>query len=304
MKISVIQQCLKGTYDYSKVQPGLEEIQAMANGTVDECLELIAQAANEGAELAVTIETVNACLSFHDTRFPSNTVYGGLDSPVVKRFSEAAKKHKMHIVAGLVLTLDGKAYNCAVLFDSKGEIVGIHKKVHLPAGEEIHYGYGDRFEVFKTEIGNIGMLVCWDMQFPEAVRELALGGADLIACPTYGWENIYGLSRAYESSVTIAAAMATWGGELGGYCDPSCIVDNMGKIIAAAPRSGSAVVTADVDIGKEPAPQYGSQHFYPSHSMRKTRFSQRRPETYRLINLPLEETPLYKRYFGDDCENK
>ncbi|MBR2460095.1 MAG: carbon-nitrogen hydrolase family protein [Clostridia bacterium] len=303
MRISVIQQILKPTYDYSKVQPGLEEIKAMADENIDACLGFIEQAAKEGADLAVTTETVNYCLSFHDTRFPATDVYGGLDSPVVKRFSSAAKKHKMHIVAGLALTLDGKTYNCAVLFDSKGEIVGVHRKVHLPAGEEIHYANGDRFEVFRTEIGNIGMLVCWDLQYPEAARELALGGADLICCPTLGWENIYGLSRAYENSITIAAAMANWNG-LSGYCDPSCVVDNMGRILAAGPRKGQAVVTADVDIAKEPTPQYGSEHFYPSHSMRKTRFSQRRPETYRLANLPLDEVPLYRRYFdGEKKDN-
>jgi predicted amidohydrolase len=169
----------------------------------------------------------------------------------------------------------------------------------MPAGEEVNVAYGDELCVYPTELGNIGMLVCWDMQFPEAARELALGGADLICCPTLGWENIYGLSRAYENSVSIAAAMvgSEWGyGDCG---DPGCIVDNMGRIIAAGPRKGGAVVTAELDITREPEPQYGSQRFYPSHSMRKTRFVQRRPETYRLCNLPTEETPLYQRYFGE-----
>jgi hypothetical protein len=229
-------------------------------------------------------------------------LFGGEESEDVKRFSSLARELGIYIVAGLILTIGGEAYNCAVLFDSRGEIVGIHKKVHLPAGEELHVAHGDRFEVFHTELGNIGMMVCWDLQFPESVREMALGGADLICVPTLGWENIYGLARAYESSITIAAAMANWG-EYTGYCDPSCVVDNMGRILAAGPRNGEAVVTADVDITKEPDPQYGSQKFYNSSSMRKTRFSQRRPETYKLINLPLEETPLYKRYFGED-DNK
>lgn len=133
------------------------------------------------------------------------------------------------------------------------------------------------------------------MQYPEAARELALGGADLICCPTLG-ENIYGIARAYENSVSIAEAMVGCTYGYSGYCDPRCIVDNMGRIIVAGPRNNGAVVTADLDITKEPDPQYGSQAFYPSHSMRKTRFSQRKLEAYRLINAPLEETPLYKWY--------
>jgi predicted amidohydrolase len=300
MRISVLQQHQRAYYNVSTDSPSLEFLKQQADEALDHCFELLEQAAADGAELAVTTETVNNMFVLGDTRYSYPDVYEGLDGPTVQRFSEAARKHRMHIVAGLLLTIEGKTYNCAVLFDSKGAVVGVHRKVHLPAGEEFNVTHGDRFEVFHTELGEIGMLVCWDLQYPEAVRELALGGADLIACPTLGWENIYGLARAYESSVSIAAAMAAWDSEYGGYCDPSCIVDNKGRIIAAGPRVGEAVVTADLDIHKEPSPQYNSQAFYPSDSMRKTRFHQRRPETYRLINLPPEETPLYQRYFADE----
>ena len=301
MKISVLQQCPK-YYEYSLDNlPSFEEMKKGGDATLDNCFKMLEEAAAAGADLAVTIEAVNGFMPLGDTRYPYNEVYGGVDGETAKRFSEAAKRLNIHIVAGLILTIDGVAYNCAVLFNNKGEIVGIHKKVHLPAGEELHVAHGDKFEVFKTDIGNIGMLVCWDLQFSESVRELALGDADLIAVPTLGWETTYGLARAYESSLTLAIAMGfgSWGlsEEWRGYGDPSCIVNNMGKIIAEAPRKGEFVLTAEIDIKKEPDPQYNSQAFYKSHSMRKTRFSQRRPETYRLTTLPLEETPLYKRYF-------
>ncbi len=299
MRISVLQQGQSMGYSgMDEKKPDLDALKHRSSKTIDKCFELLAEAAADGAELAVTIETVNIITALGDTRFSGAELYGGLDSPVVKRFAEAAKQYGIHIVAGLLLTLDGKTYNCAVLFDDEGEIVGIHKKVHLPAGEELTVSAGDGFEVFHTRLGSIGMLVCWDMQYPEAARELALGGADLIACPTWGWENIYGLARAYENSVTIATAMIVDDIPLVADCDPSCIVDNMGKIVAAAPRCGSCALTVEIDIKKEPEPQYNSDSFYPSHSMRKTRFVQRRPDTYRLINAPLEETPLYERYFG------
>lgn len=138
------------------------------------------------------------------------------------------------------------------------------------------------------------------------LEQAGKGGADLIACPTWGWENIYGLSRAYENSVTIAAAMGIHAAGLPDYCAPSCIVDNMGKIVAVSPyRDQNYLVIGDVDIKKGPAPQYGSNYFYPSDSMRKTRFSQRKPSAYRLIHQPLQNTPLYHRYFGTkDKSNK
>lgn len=302
MKISVIQQRLGFGYDYRSESPELEILRQRAEKRLDECFSLIENAANDGSDLAVTIETVNAYTALGDTRFSYTDLYEGIDSETVKRFSNAARTHRMYIVAGLLLTIDEKAYNCAVLFDRNGDIVGIHRKVHLPAGEELHVSAGDRYDVFPTEFGNIGMLVCWDMQYPEAARELALGGADLICCPTLGWENIYGLCRAYENSITIAAAMCSFDASVPTLCGPSCIVDNMGGIVAAAEVGAVCALTAEVDILKEPAHQYNSQAFYASKSMRETRFSQRRPDTYKLQGLPNSNTPLYSRYFDANSE--
>lgn len=299
MKISVLQQVCEYHYDPMREKPALALLKQASEKKMENCFAMVELAAREGADLAVTIEGVNAHLHWADMRYPFSQVYEGLDGALCERFKHMAKRHGMHIVAGLYLTIDGKTYNCGVLFNPRGEIAGVHRKVHLPAGEEYQVACGDRFEVFQTDIGNLGMLVCWDMQFPESVRELALGGADLIACPTWGWENIYGLCRAYESSVYIAAAMGINRAEgLPDFCDPSCIVDNMGRIVAAAGRCEARVVTAQVDIAREPQPQYGSEQYIDSYSMRKTRMLQRRPETYRLITQPIHATPLYQRYFS------
>ena len=302
MKISVIQQRFSFGYNFRAETPELDTLRARADARVDECLALLDKAGEAGADLAVTVESINAITALGDTRYDYRDLYDGLDGAVAGRFSEAARKHGMYIVAGLLLTIDSSPYNCAVLFGRDGGVIGVHKKVHLPAGEELHVRAGDSFEVFPTELGNIGMLVCWDMQYPEAARELALMGADLICCPTLGWENIYGLARAYENSVTIAAAMCAFDEGSFTLCSPSCIVDNMGSVVKAADIGVTEVVTAEVDILKEPKPQYGSENFYPSRSMRKTRFSQRRPDAYKLQGAPLSETPLYSRYF-DNMEN-
>jgi predicted amidohydrolase len=301
MILSVLQQKPRYSYDPQRETPALSFLREMAARTLDDTFEMLGEAARRGSGLTVTIEGVNAHMALTDLRRPFAEVYEGLDGAVVERFSNCAKRTGMHIVAGLYLTIDAKTYNCAVLFDNKGQIAGIHRKLHLPAGEELQIAPGDRYDVFGTEFGPIGMLVCWDLQFPEAARALALKGANLIACPTWGWENLYGLCRAYENSVTIAAAM---GVNASGFtspdCDPSCVVDNMGRIAAAAPRDASAVVTCEVDIAREPAPQYGSERYIDSASMRKTRLLQRRPETYDFLTIPTAETPCYRRYFPDE----
>lgn len=300
MRISALQQKLRVCYDPQKESPSPEWLKERAALSLADTFALLDEAGRRNSDLAVTVETVNLQLLCTDTRLPFSEAYEGIDGPTVRRFSEKAKEWKMHIVAGLYLSMDGETYNCAVLFDDNGEIVGIHRKVHLPAGEEYQVTHGDRYEVFDTKLGKIGMLVCWDMQFPEAPRIQALQGAELIALPTLGWENIYGLCRAYENSVPVAVGMG-FTRDLPEGCDPSCVVDNMGRIVASAEREAElAVVTCDLDIHAEPAPQYGSEDFIDSPSMRKTRFLQRRPQTYGLLNQPLEETPLYRRYFKDE----
>ena len=304
MKIAVIQSKANYGYDLSKEQPELDFLRKKSAAMLDDCFEMLEEARHKKAELAVTIETLNGILGYGDTRWPLHTIHEGLDGPTCERFADYARRNSMHIVAGLIVAFGDKAYNCGVLFNNKGEIAGVHKKVHLPAGEELQVAHGDKFEVFETNIGNIGMLICWDLQFPESVRELTLGGADLIACPTWGWENIYGLSRAYESSVYIVGGMGISYHGLPEFCDPSCIVDNMGNIICAASREKAEVIVADVDITKEPVPQYGSEKYIDSSSMRQTRLSQRRPETYKLSVTPIENTPLYQRYMGNSKVDK
>ncbi len=296
MRISVIQSQQPFTYDPS--DPGdydLAKCQKLAQLGIDEGFDMMEAAAKDGSQFLVTIEAFNASVSPSDPRYNYAEIAEPLDGPLVERFGNLARRYGVYVVGGLYTSRGGKAYNSAVLFGPRGKIVGIHDKVHMPGDEGLHISPGESYPVFETEQGNVGMLVCWDMQYPEAARELALGGADLIALPTWGWENIYGLCRAYENGVTIATAMGIpFGGHLWDFCDPSCIVDNMGKILAQGSRTGSQIVTAEVDIRVEPAPQYGADAATGMKSMRQIRMAQRRPDTYRLITAA--RPPLYERY--------
>ena len=130
MRISVFQQCPRGGYVDSAGMPDPALWRQVVEDNLDDCFHMLEQAAAEGTELAVTTETINAFGALGDARLSYPAIFEGLDGPQVKRFSEAAGKYKMHIVAGLLLTIDGNTYNCAVLFDSQGEIVGIHNQNH------------------------------------------------------------------------------------------------------------------------------------------------------------------------------
>lgn len=274
MKISVVQSQQRILYDVN--HPGiydLETCRRLSREAVDEGLEMVEAAAREGAQLVVTIEALNVVTLPQDARYSFPDTVDELDGQVFERFRKISSQYGTYIVGGLYNKRNGKVYNSGILFGPKGEITGIYDKVHLAGGEKVGLTPGNSFPVFKTPIGNIGILVCWDMQFPEAARELVLGGADVIVCPTWGWENIYGLSRAYENDIVVAAAMALPpGGVICGLRSPSTIVHGSGSILTQGEYDKTCIVTADVDLGGTCCED--------GKTMRSIRISDRRPETY------------------------
>jgi predicted amidohydrolase len=95
----------------------------------------------------------------------------------------AAREHGLHIIAGLGHlhpTIPAALYNSAVLIDSGGTIRRVQPKMHIPSEENHYFCAGNSVEVVATELGNIGMLVCYDTWFPEVSRVLALKGAELV----------------------------------------------------------------------------------------------------------------------------
>ncbi|MFA6240518.1 MAG: carbon-nitrogen hydrolase family protein [Candidatus Hydrogenedentales bacterium] len=296
MKISVIQTQRK--FKYEPLSPGTagkEECLHYSRLEIEEGFEMMERAGSQGAQLIVTIEGFNESVSPRDPRYDIRDFVEPLDGPLINRFGKLAKTHSAYVVAGLYTGREDKAYNSAVLFAPDGSIRGIYDKVHMPYNDDRSFASGDHYPVFETEFGNVAMLICWDMQFPEPVREVALAGADLIACPTQGWEPIYGPCRAYENGVSLAVAMyVPYGRDLWDDCDPSCIIDNRGKVVAAASRRGSDIASADIDLKQEPPPQYGAEQFTGMRSMREIRMSQRRPDTYRLIAR--DNPPILARY--------
>ena len=99
---------------------------------------------------------------------------------MLDRLGKAAAKHRMYLVCcNDTVEPDGTSHNTAFLLGPDGKEIGKYHKVNLPLPEQGH-ARGDRFPVFPTpDLGTVGMLICYDMVFPEAPRCLALQGADV-----------------------------------------------------------------------------------------------------------------------------
>lgn len=134
--------------------------------------------------------------------------------PTVEALGEHAERYQTHLAFGMVVKhkVESVVYDAAILLGPDGAVIGQQRKVHLRPEERPIFRGGFRFPVFETDFGMVGLLVGWDLAFPEAARCLALDGAEMIAVPA-NWETqsieewqTYLRARAFENSLFIAGA--------------------------------------------------------------------------------------------------
>jgi len=102
-----------------------------------------------------------------------------------KEMSEAARRNRVHVIAPFASKRSGRGpmYNSVQVFDDEGREIGSYAKTHLWDLENLYFAEGTEYPVFDTKFGRIGILVCYDMEFPEACRELSLKGAEIVFAP-------------------------------------------------------------------------------------------------------------------------
>lgn len=163
--------------------------------------------------------------------------------------AEKASKYNMYIVSGLYIWEGDTLSNAAILYERCGKIGGIYKKVQLPDGETEEGAVpGNEIPVFQTDFGIIGILVCWDLFFPEVSRILALKGAEILFCPIWGdnrgtdiW-SITARSRAVDNGVYLVTSV---------YDNKSQIINPAGDILSEG-NIQSSVLTETIDLNYTP----------------------------------------------------
>lgn len=146
----------------------------------------IRQAAQGGADLVVLPELVSTGYVMDAGRIhaAAEPVWTDTPGPVLAAWRRAALDERICVVAGLAERAGEHYYNSAVVIDDAGEIVDVYRKVHLFGAERSVFAPGDRgFPIVKVAGASLGILVCYDLRFPEAMRILALRGADIICVP-------------------------------------------------------------------------------------------------------------------------
>ncbi len=247
MKISLLQTKQNILYDFANVHyfTPKERHRLMAE-MVDRAIEMAYEAAKCGCDYIITPEAVNFTgVPMDEETFNAVESFGGES---FERFSKVSKEYSVNICAGLYNMRDDKVYNSAVFFNRQGDIEYVYDKVNLAGDENKMITPGSEYLIINTEYGKIAPLICWDMQC-GAAKAVATMGADIIFCPTWGWENQYGIDCAAENKIYIAAAMGIpYSGDIEGVRTPSEFLAKNGKIIAVGSNKTECIVTENIKV--------------------------------------------------------
>jgi predicted amidohydrolase len=154
-----------------------------ASVSATEAGRAIAAAVAEGAEIVVLPELANSGYVFR-SEAEVRAAATPADGEVLASWAAAAGRDAIVIAGFCELASDGTIHNSAAVIDGGG-VLAVYRKVHLWAEEQRWFTPGnDRAPVLDTRHGRIGVAICYDLEFPELTRGLALAGAELIAVPT------------------------------------------------------------------------------------------------------------------------
>ena len=183
--------------------------------------------------------------------------------PSTEYLGKIAKQHQMYIVAGIYEREGPIVYNTSVLIGRNGEFVGKYRKVSLPR-EEIEGGItpGNSFPVFDTDFGRVGMMICWDVTFPEPASTLATKGAEVIFMPIWGGNINLARARAIENQVYLVSST---------YSMKTGVFDLEGELIAEG-TDENPVAIVEVDLNE--------QKLWPFLGEFKNRISRERPPNF------------------------
>ncbi len=199
------------------------------------------------------------------------------DGPSIRRIMELARDYHIAILMGFpALHADGRqAYDAVSVIDARGDLAGTYRKMHLFHGETGWFLPGDQPTLLDFGLGRVGVLVCYDLEFPEAVRDLALRGAQWVATctgnmvPNQHLQEIFVQSRAAENRLWVAAANRV--GREGDidFFGGSAVADPNGQLVAQGDDQ-ERIVLADIDLRRAEQARLNADYL-----------TDRRPDLYR-----------------------
>jgi N-carbamoylputrescine amidase len=188
-------------------------------------------------------------------------------SPYIGRVRSLAEKYKTAILFGFTEKVGKQLFNCALLVNRDGRIIGHYHKTHLQE-QDLRFSPGVDLPVFDMAWGKTGVLICADRRWPETARVLRLKGAGIVLIPSdgmWGLENEWWMrTRAFENENFVA------------FVHPrgAFVADPKGKLVAKLESNVPGMLIYDADL---------------SHVTDASHIRDRRPELYQEITRPKRE---------------
>lgn len=240
-------------------------------------------AARNGASLACFAEL--AFEWFHP-QHPASADHAALAEPIpgptTERFQEKARELGIVVVLNLYERAAHGTFDSSPVIDADGRLLGVTRMIHITEyacfHEQGYYTPGDTgVPVYDTRAGRIGVSICYDRHYPEVMRALALGGADLVVVPQAGslgeWpEGLYEAElqvAAFQNGYFAALCNRVGREDTLEFAGESFVCAPDGRVIARAPRGEDHILYADVDLSAA----------RDSHA-RRLFLQHRRPELY------------------------
>ena len=177
-------------------------------------------------------------------------------SRVRQVFGALAEQYQVNIVAGSVSNVrGGKVYNTAMVFDRTGACIASYDKTHLftPMGEDNYYTPGDRLCSFTLDGVKCGLIICYDVRFPELTRSLTVPGLDMLFVVSQ-WPKVRTFhlrslttARAIENQMFLVCCNSCGTAGQTVYGGNSAIIDPWGETVALAGET-EEILTADCDL--------------------------------------------------------
>jgi predicted amidohydrolase len=257
---------------------------ALATGFVED-------AVRQGAELVVFPECMDTGYLFDSPEHCRALAETIPDGPFVSALSRLAQKHGIYVASGVTEwdPAKKKIFNTGVMFGRKGEVACHYHKQFLATHDQNWFAFGERgCPVVDTDLGRIGLLICFDGRIPEIFRAMAMQGAEVIVDMANFFAmdqaDMWGPARSYENGVWLVAATKAGYERSIYYPGGSMIVDPKGRVISKVPYDthGMAVATIDPDEASD-------KSIYATND----KIADRRPGTYGIMALPYEKTPVF-----------
>jgi 5-aminopentanamidase len=168
----------------------------------------VAEAAAAGARLVVLPELSDSGYVFSGAEEARSLASPAASAVTLREWQSLAGPHNLVIAGGFCeLGPDGELYNSAAIVDASG-VRAVYRKAHLWDAEKKIFTAGDGAPpVVALPFGNVGLMICYDLEFPEWVRLAALRGADLIAAPV-NWPASASPPPSGERSGEVVSAQA------------------------------------------------------------------------------------------------